>query len=230
MYHGVAPKKVGDTEYVIEPNSENKMNVPVRIFADEQLLSKMLTDRTIMQATNVASNTWNRRIHVAVLPDAPKGMVFISQSLDGIANFFWCNNTGQKAPIIFNNTRTYSMAILPIDGKRYGTPEMLKIFDEQKKIDYQLQIEGAVAISQASLKIIPKKSGQAILSASKSGKITAARVKQIEAVTDHDTAALVQALSERCPKQARPWVHYGLTSNDLLIQVTRNDISLIQDP
>ena len=57
---------------------------------------------------------------------------------------------------IFNNTRTYSMAILPIDGKRYGTPEMLKIFDEQKKIDYQLQIEGAVAISQASLKIIPK--------------------------------------------------------------------------
>ena len=39
------------------------------------------------------------------------------------------------------------MAILPIDGKRYGTPEMLKIFDEQKKIDYQLQIEGAVAIS-----------------------------------------------------------------------------------
>ena len=108
------------------------------------------------------------------------------------------------------------MAILPIDGKRYGTPEMLKIFDEQKKIDYQLQIEGAVAISQASLKIIPKKSGQAILSASKSGKITAARVKQIEAVTDHDTAALVQALSERCPKQARPWVHYGLTSNDLV--------------
>ena len=83
------------------------------------------------------------------------------------------------------------MAILPIDGKRYGTPEMLKIFDEQKKIDYQLQIEGAVAISQASLKIIPKKSGQAILSASKSGKITAARVKQIEAVTDHDTAALI---------------------------------------
>ena len=104
------------------------------------------------------------------------------------------------------------MAILPIDGKRYGTPEMLKIFDEQKKIDYQLQIEGAVAISQASLKIIPKKSGQAILSASKSGKITAARVKQIEAVTDHDTAALVQHLS--VVKQARPWVH--LLTNDLV--------------
>ena len=108
------------------------------------------------------------------------------------------------------------MAILPIDGKRYGTPEMLAIFDEQQKINYQLQIEGAVAISQASLNIIPKGAGRAILSASKSGKITASRVKQIESVTDHDTAALVQALSERCPKQARPWVHYGLTSNDLV--------------
>ncbi|MDI1495700.1 MAG: adenylosuccinate lyase [Cenarchaeum symbiont of Oopsacas minuta] len=108
------------------------------------------------------------------------------------------------------------MAILPIDGKRYGTPEMLAIFAEQKKIDYQLQIEGAVAISQAHLNIIPKVAGRAILSASRSGKITIARVKKIESKTDHDTAALVQALSEHCSKLARPWIHYGLTSNDLV--------------
>ena len=75
MYHGVAPKKVGDTEYVIEPNSENKMNVPVRIFADEQLLSKMLTDRTIMQATNVATIPGTVG-HVAVLPDGHEGYGF----------------------------------------------------------------------------------------------------------------------------------------------------------
>lgn len=108
------------------------------------------------------------------------------------------------------------MAILPIDGGRYGTKEMLAIFDDQKKIDYQLMIEGAAAMAQSEIGMIPKAAGRNILLASKSGKITARRVKQLEAKSDHDTAALVEALSERCNKQSRPWVHYGLTSNDLV--------------
>jgi adenylosuccinate lyase len=48
------------------------------------------------------------------------------------------------------------VAILPIDSGRYGTKEMLKIFGEQKKIDYQLEIESATALSQSEIKIIPK--------------------------------------------------------------------------
>ena len=62
------PKKIGDMEYIIEPDSSNGMNVPVRIFADEKLLTKMTTDRTIWQATNVASIP-GIVSHVAVLPD-----------------------------------------------------------------------------------------------------------------------------------------------------------------
>ncbi|NDB87576.1 MAG: adenylosuccinate lyase [Thaumarchaeota archaeon] len=108
------------------------------------------------------------------------------------------------------------MPILPIDGGRYGTKEMLAIFDDQKKIDYQLQIEGAAAISQGEIGIIPKKTARNIFAVSKSGKISSARVKQLEAKSDHDTAALVEALSERCQIAARPWIHYGLTSNDLV--------------
>ncbi len=108
------------------------------------------------------------------------------------------------------------MAILPIDSGRYGTKEMLQVFDEQKKVDYQLAIEGAAAISQGEIGILPKKIGSAIFKASKSGKITVKRVKELEAKSDHDTAALVESLSEKCPKYARPWVHYGLTSNDLV--------------
>ena len=34
--------------------------------------------------------------------------------------------------------------------------------------------------------------------------------------SDHDTAALVESLSEKCTKDARPWIHFGLTSNDLV--------------
>ena len=108
------------------------------------------------------------------------------------------------------------MAILPIDSGRYGTPEMLAIFEEQRKIDYQMEIEGATAASQAEIGIIPESAGQDILAASKSGSVTAERVKQLEAITDHDTAALVQALGEGCRQDSRPWVHFGLTSSDLV--------------
>ena len=69
------PKKVGDMEYIIESNSTNKMKVPVRIFADEKLLSKMITDRTIWQATNVASMPGVLK-HVVVLPDGHEGYGF----------------------------------------------------------------------------------------------------------------------------------------------------------
>jgi len=108
------------------------------------------------------------------------------------------------------------LAILPIDSGRYGTKEMTEIFSEQKKIDYQLEIEGAAAISQSEIGIIPKIVGKKILKVATSGKITAKRIKQLEAKSDHDTAALVESLNEKCTKDVRPWIHYGLTSNDLV--------------
>ncbi|MEM3169867.1 MAG: adenylosuccinate lyase, partial [Candidatus Nitrosotenuis sp.] len=92
--------------------------------------------------------------------------------------------------------------------------------------------EGAVAISQSDLGIIPRFAAQNILAASKSGKITVKRVKQLEVKSDHDTAALVEALSEKCRQAARPWIHYGLTSNDLVDTSTsmqiRDALSIIE--
>ena len=108
------------------------------------------------------------------------------------------------------------LAVLPIDNGRYGTKEMMEIFSEQKKIDYQLEIEGVAAVSQSEIGLIPKAAGKKILKAAMSGKITAKRIKQLEAKSDHDTAALVESLSEKCSKDVRPWIHYGLTSNDLV--------------
>jgi len=51
------------------------------------------------------------------------------------------------------------LAILPIDSGRYGTKEMLNVFSEQSKINYQLEIEGAAAISQSQIGMIPKSVG-----------------------------------------------------------------------
>ena len=108
------------------------------------------------------------------------------------------------------------MAILPIDSGRYGTKEMLAVFSEQKKIDYQLEIEAATALSQSEIKLISRNIANDIAKNARSGKINSKRIKQLEAKNDHDTAALVEALAEKCQKKSRPWIHYGLTSNDLV--------------
>jgi adenylosuccinate lyase len=108
------------------------------------------------------------------------------------------------------------MTILPIDAGRYGTSKMKEIFDDQKKIAYQLEIEAAVAKSQSEIGMMPRSAAQNIVQMARSGKITVKRVKQLEAKSDHDTAALVEALSEICKPSAKPWIHYGLTSNDLV--------------
>lgn len=108
------------------------------------------------------------------------------------------------------------MAILPIDGGRYGTAEMLAIFDEQRRVDYQIQIEGAVASAQGVLDMIPQEAAQNITKVATPGRVTTKRIAELEARSDHDTAALVEALAELCAKTARPWIHYGLTSNDLV--------------
>jgi len=49
------PKKIGENQYQIDADSNLGMKVPVRIYADEPLLQKMLSDRTIKQAQNVSS-------------------------------------------------------------------------------------------------------------------------------------------------------------------------------
>lgn len=108
------------------------------------------------------------------------------------------------------------MAILPIDSGRYGTPEMLGAFGAGRKVELQLLVEAEVARAQGALGIIPKAAARQIASAARSGRVTPASVSRIERRTDHDTAALVEALGAQCPPGARPWVHFGLTSNDLV--------------
>ena len=58
---------------------------------------------------------------------------------------------------LFSNIQLPNVGNLPIDNGRYGTKEMMDIFSEQKKVDYQLEIEGAAAISQSEIGMISKK-------------------------------------------------------------------------
>src|SRR3954447_2239574 len=108
------------------------------------------------------------------------------------------------------------MPILPIDSGRYGSKEMKEIFDEYKKLEYELKYEAEVAKAQAEINLIPKEAAIEIAEIVKLNKVSLNRVKELEKVSDHDTAAIVEALSEQCSDKAKPWIHYGLTSNDVI--------------
>ena len=108
------------------------------------------------------------------------------------------------------------MPILPIDTGRYGSDQIKRIFEEQRRLDYELEFEASVAEAQGEVGLVPLKAAKEIASKARSGKIAIKRVKELEAVSEHDTAAMVESLSELCSDDAKPWVHYGLTSYDIV--------------
>ncbi len=81
------PKKIREMEYRIEADPSKGMKVPVTIYADEKLLQKMLTDRTIQQAVNVSTIPGVLK-HVVVLPDGHEGYGF---PVGGVLSIFFFN-------------------------------------------------------------------------------------------------------------------------------------------
>ena len=71
----LTPKKIGDMTYQIDKDSSKGMQVPVTIYADQKLVEKMMTDRTIQQAINVSTLPGIQK-HSVVLPDGHEGYGF----------------------------------------------------------------------------------------------------------------------------------------------------------
>src|SRR3972149_1616696 len=68
-------KKISEVEYRIDQNIDSGMKTPVTIYADEHILQKMLSDRTIEQGMNV-SHLPGVYKHVVILPDGHEGYGF----------------------------------------------------------------------------------------------------------------------------------------------------------
>ena len=107
------------------------------------------------------------------------------------------------------------MPILPIDTGRYGTPEMLKIFEEETRVQKLLDVEAALALAHAEVDNIPKKDAEKIAAMASTKFVKVERVKAIEKEIKHDIASLVRALSEVCGPSGA-YVHLGATSYDIV--------------
>ena len=111
------------------------------------------------------------------------------------------------------------MPILPIDTGRYGSPEMLKNFDEKNRLQKMLDVEAALAWAHNQVGNIPKIDADIITEKASIKYVKLKRVKEIENETKHDIMALVRALSEKCGPSGA-YVHLGATSSDILDTAT----------
>lgn len=107
------------------------------------------------------------------------------------------------------------MPILPIDTGRYGTPEMLRIFEEDARIQRLLDVEAALALAHADVGNIPRKDAEIIASMASTKHVKVERVKAVEKEIKHDIASLVRVLSEACGSSGA-YVHLGATSYDVV--------------
>jgi adenylosuccinate lyase len=107
------------------------------------------------------------------------------------------------------------LPILPIDTGRYGTPEMIEIFQEETRLQKMLDVEAALAWAHCEVGNIPKKDAEKIARIATLRYVKLARVKAIESEIKHDVAAIVRALSEACGPSGA-YVHLGATSYDIV--------------
>src|SRR5438552_4306591 len=96
---------------------------------------------------------------------------------------------------------------------RYTLPEMARVWAEETKLAHWLRIEVLACEGSARLGRLPQDDLDQIRA--RAVAPTPERVAQIEEVTHHDVAAFVQAVAEPIGPAGR-WIHFGLTSSDLL--------------
>jgi adenylosuccinate lyase len=90
---------------------------------------------------------------------------------------------------------------------------MTRIWSDESKLARWLDVELAALDAWAEIGTIPAEDVAQIRSRVRVP--TPARVAELEAVTDHDTAAFVDAVAEQVGPEGR-WVHFGLTSSDVV--------------
>ena len=100
---------------------------------------------------------------------------------------------------------------------RYSVPEVEALFSEQSKMRRWLEVELLVVEAMAAEGVVPGADAAACRAAAPT--VDAAFVAEVEAretVTNHDVAAFVDIAQQRMGVPAASWVHYGLTSTDVV--------------
>jgi adenylosuccinate lyase len=95
---------------------------------------------------------------------------------------------------------------------RYTREEIGAVWTQQRRMESWLQVELAATDAWAAEGVVPEEAARACRAGA---SFTVEAVEERERTTGHDVAAFVDVVSSSIGEQGR-WLHYGLTSSDVL--------------
>jgi adenylosuccinate lyase len=100
---------------------------------------------------------------------------------------------------------------------RYTRPEMGRIWSDQNKFQQWLEVELAASEALAERGVVPAEAARLLR---QHAAFDVARIQEIEREVKHDVIAFTTAVAEKLAAaghaEASRWLHYGLTSNDVV--------------
>ncbi len=118
-----------------------------------------------------------------------------------------------------------------LESQRYKTT-LNKVFSEQTKLEFQLQVERELANANFQVGKIPKEANEIIQQKCTPEFVKLLRVKEIEKEIHHDIMSLVKAIAEQCGDYGG-YIHLGATSYDIQdtvrgLQLTKSKEAILQ--
>jgi len=115
--------------------------------------------------------------------------------------------------------------------QRYSRPAMREIWSEQRNLEIWLQIELLAGEALSAQGLVPKKDFAQMKARA---AFSLDRCKELERTLNHDVVAFTTNVAENIGPPASRWLHFGLTSSDIVdtgfaVQMVQSADILIQD-
>jgi len=100
---------------------------------------------------------------------------------------------------------------------RYSPPDMAALFTDAARFGLWLEVELLATEAQASLGVVPAEDAATCRAKAPTvDDVFVADVLERERITDHDVAAFVDVVQDRIGAPAGSYIHFGLTSSDVV--------------
>jgi len=103
-----------------------------------------------------------------------------------------------------------------IHGGVYSAPEFARVFSDSSQVQKWLDVERALALTQAEMGLIPQKAADEISRKAHVELFDLERLGTQNRETGHILVPTIRALAQLCDGEAGEYVHYGVTTQDIL--------------